>query len=281
MVFSHSRINTFKRCPKLYEYKYIQGLHPLGSDRTNLILGSIVHKGIELRNNLELLNYIDELNLPPNEKNETMIVLALAMVDAYFDRFGNKEIKHSEMHFEIDLDGEKLQGYIDSLIEEEDGFWMEEIKTASQINKEYIDKLQFDDQVSRYNYVIQNNLVENFNLHKPFLGTKYRILKKPQIRQKKDETIVQFRNRLVEKMSEPGYIEEIILNRTEQEVEDCVLDTIQDIKIIRSTCRFSKNLSACNMYGRCPYMELCMNEPDAILLYNIEEVEEEEESEQL
>lgn len=275
-MFSHSRITAFKRCPKLYQYKYIDKLHPLASESSKLVLGKIVHKGIELRNNDELMDYIDELNLPISDENETIIVLALAMIDGYFDKFGIKEIKRSEFHFEIELGDEILQGYIDSIIETEDGYWVEEIKTAAQINKEYVDKLEFDDQISRYAYVLKNNLLPDFKLDKPFLGVKYRVLKKPQIRQKVNETIVQFRNRLVDKMSEPGYIEEFIITRTDEQLEDCIQDTIQDIKTIKSVDRYTKTLSACNMYGRCPYMELCQGIDDAILLYNKEEVEEEE-----
>jgi hypothetical protein len=193
------------------------------------------------------------------------------MVEAYFNRFGYNEIVRNELHFELPLGDYKLQGYIDGIIEEEDGYWLLEIKTASTVNKDYIDKLLFNDQISRYMYAIKNNYVEDFNLDKPLLGIKYRIIKKPLIRQKQNESIMEFRKRLVEKLQEDDYIIEQVLTRTDEEIIDCMEDTLQDIITIENTKKFTKTLSACSTYGRCPYMELCCKEENAELLYSVKE----------
>ena len=267
-LYSHSRINTFKMCPKQYEYKYIQQLTPLGGNNNNLFLGGLLHKGVELKSISGLLNYIDELNTTPNEDTETLINLALTMTEAYFTKFGYNEIVHSEIPFMVDIEENiGFRGIIDGLIEDDNGYWLLEIKTASVINKEYIDKLKFNDQIERYLYGLQNGELENFKLDKPILGIKYRILKKPLIRQKQNESIMEFRNRLVDKLQEDDYIVELELNRTPEEIDDAMKDLIQDIKSIKCTERFTKTLSACTTYGRCPYMELCCKEENAELLY--------------
>lgn len=276
-MYSHSRINCFKLCPKQYEYKYIKHLYPL-SDNNNLMLGNILHKGIELKSIPQLLNYIEELNITPNESTETLVTLALAMVEAYFKKYGYNEIVKNELHFEFPFEENdfKLHGYIDGIIEEPDGYWLLEIKTASIINKDYIDKLMFNDQISRYMYAVKNGFVEDFKLDKPLLGIKYRIIKKPMIRQKQKETIVEFRNRLIEKLQEEEYMIELLLNRTDEEIMECIRDTAEDIITMKTAGRFTKTLSACSTYGRCPYMELCCNEPNGELLYMKKEERTEE-----
>lgn len=275
-MFSHSRISCFKQCPKLYEFKYLKHLFPIkGND--NFYLGGLVHKGIELGSSYQLNKYIEETNRPFTEKEETGNVLALGMVEAYFNKFGNSELIKHEVHFEVDLNGRKLQGYIDGIIDTPEGYWLMELKTASQINKEYMDKLEFNDQISTYYYVILNNLIQDFVLDKPLLGIKYRIIKKPAIRQKINETVDEFRNRLIEKLSEEDYITETILNRTDEEIEEHVLDIIHDIDTIEKTERFTKSLCSCTTYGRCPYMSICCKEPDYESLYEtIETVESED-----
>lgn len=276
-MYSNSRINCFKMCPKQFEYRYIKNLYPIGESDA-LFLGKLLHKGVELKDQAKFLEFIENENIVSSEKTETLITLALAMTEAYFKVFGYNEIVHNELYFKLPLENHILQGYIDGIIEEDDGLWLLEIKTASQVNKDYLDKLKFNDQINKYLYAAHKNVLENFNIDKPILGVKYRIIKKPQIRQKQSESIMQFRQRLVEKLQEEDYITEIILKRTVDELEESIQDTIQDINMIEQTTRFTKTLSACSTYGRCAYMELCCKEENAEALY-IERVERGEENE--
>lgn len=271
MNYSHSKINTYKMCPKMFEYKYIKKLTPLADKSNNLFLGELLHKGVELKSIDKLLEYIDTSNYTPTEESETLITMVLAMVEAYFLKFGIKEKIHNELYFTLPIDDDMFEGYIDGLIEEEDGYYLLEIKTASIVDKTYIDKLRFNDQIERYLYGISHGEIENFKLDKPILGIKYRIIKKPLIRQKQKESIMEFRNRLIEKLQEEDNIQEIILSRTEEEINEAFEDIKYDINIINYSNRYTKTLSACSTYGRCPYMELCSKEENAELLYIIKE----------
>lgn len=271
-IYSHSKITTFKLCPKQYEYKYINNLRPLEDSNKNLFLGSLLHKGVELKSVDKLLEYIDETNVTPTEESETLITLALALTEAYFNKFGYDEKVLNEQHFQFNVFGDSyLEGYIDGLIEDDNGYWLLEVKTASIIDKTYLDKLNFNEQINKYMYALKHNHLDSFKLDKPLLGIKYRILKKPLIRQKQTESIMEFRHRLVEKLQEPEYIIEKILYRTDEEIEDVLEDTKQEILNIENTERFTKTLTACSTFGRCPYMELCLGEPDADLLYILKE----------
>ena len=276
-TYSHSKINCFKQCPKMYEYKYIDKLDPIGSKEA-LNIGKSVHKGIELGSSDGALEYMEQEKFFTDEKAETNKALVLAMVDAYLERWGNEKMIH-EVEFRLPLkENCELLGYIDGIIEEDEGYWLEETKTASLVNADYIDKLQYTDQITKYLLAIRE-LKEQLGLdvNKPVLGIKYRVLRKPMIRQKKDESIDQFRKRLVEKFTDEAddYVFEFILNRTDEELDECKEDLLEDINQIESAKRFTKTLSSCSMYGRCPYMELCMKQENARLLY-VERKKEEE-----
>ena len=271
-LYSYSRISTYKLCPKKYEYVYKHRLFPIDDNNRKLLLGSIVHKGIELKDTNALLDFIDNEIPTPTNESETLITLALAMVEGYFNRFGTSEKTKNEIRFEIPIsENIGYQGYIDGLIEEEDGYWLVEIKTASTIDKTYLDKLDFNEQINNYFYAVKNNYLEDYTLDKPLLGIKYRILKKPLIRQKQTETIIEFRKRLVEKMNDPEYIVEHILYRNDDDLKLAKEYINQDISTIEHAKIFTKTLTACSTFGRCPYMELCMGMPDADMLYIIKE----------
>lgn len=270
MSFSHSKINTFKMCPKQYEYRYIQKLYPL-EDSNSLIFGKLFHKAIDLKSPQKFLDYVDTLNLPSDDRTENNITLVLAMLDAYIAKFGYEQNIQYEVELNTNIEGEEFIGFIDAIEETEDGYWLHEYKTASIIDKDYIDKLSFNDQTNRYLYIVKfcQNALKNFVLkpNKPILGIKYRILKKPLIRQKKGESIMEFRNRLVEKMMEEESIVEVILTRTDEELQETYLDMCSEINMIKNVTRFTKTLSACSTYGRCQYMELCSNIEGALNLY--------------
>jgi len=273
-MFSHSRINTFKRCPKLYEYQYIQHLQSL-EDSAPLNIGKALHYGIEHSSSEKALEYMNQQDYFLTEKGETEIVLVLGMVDAYLLKFGTAEKIQHEVEFNLKLfensEENDFHGFIDGVIEEDDGYYLLEIKTASQVDNGYIKKLEFNDQISRYWYALEQTL------DKPLLGVKYRIIKKPAIRQKIGESVSEFRQRLIERLQQDDSMFEFILKRTPEQIIDCIEDTKQDITTIKQSRRFPKSLGACSQYGTCPFIELCCGTEDAIYLFKKKEGFEDEE----
>lgn len=262
-MFSHSRINCFKECPKKYQYKYIDKLYPLDDQSAALSMGKSLHYGIEHGSSDKAIEEMDKNTYYISEQGETDKVIVMAMIDAYLKKFPN----HSKLEHEVHLIGglieqDDFQMYLDGLEETDEGFWIIETKSTSTLDDNYINKLDYNDQISRY-YYFANMIVD-----KPLLGIKYRIIKKPRIRQKKDESVVQFRQRLVELLSQDDNIVELIITRTEDQIESCIKDTIYDMNVIKQTTRFTKNLNSCTMYNKpCPYMNLCRNIEDAELLF--------------
>lgn len=271
MKFSHSRINCYKTCPKQFDYKYNKHLCKIDGDSNSLIMGSAFHRGIELGDVGKLEQELDNNTDFLSEDNETNKVIVLAMVEAFFNKFPHHnegDIQH-EVKIETTFGNHPFIMYADAIIDEPDGIILREYKTASRIDSTYLDKLEFNDQISRYCLAIE----KEFN--KPVKRIEYYIAKKPLLRQKKDETLEQFRNRLVEKITEDEesiiYVE---LTRTREQLDEELSDLVYDMDVIEKTTHYTKNLSACSCYGVCPYLELCMKQKDAELLYEErEEVE--------
>lgn len=268
MMFSHSRINTFKQCPKMFDYKYNKHLYKIEGDSDSLILGKAFHRGIELGDVGKLEQELDNNNAFLNENAETNKVIVLAMVEAFFNKFPNHnegDIQH-EVEIKTTFGGHDFIMYADAIIEEPTGIVLREYKTASRIDSTYIDKLKFNDQISRYCLAIENKF------GKPVKKIEYYVAKKPLLRLKKDETLEQFRKRLVEKiMDDEESIQYFELDRTREQLDEELTDLVYDMDTINKTTHYTKNLSACSCYGNCPYLELCMKQKDAELLYEVRE----------
>lgn len=267
-MFSHSRINCFKQCPKMFEYKYVQHLYPLETSGA-LNLGKAFHRGIELNSPDELAKELDE-NDYFTEENETEKVIAIAMVEAFLKRFPNHNegnVEH-EVHIEIPIDGEIFQMYADAIIDNGNSITLREYKTASRIDGTYIDKLKFNDQISRYCLAIEKYY------NKPVNKIEYYIVKKPLLRLKNNETLEQYRARLVDKIMEDDSIVYEELSRTKEDLEEAYEDLKYDINTIKNTTRYTKCLNSCSTYGVCPYINLCCKQQDADLLYEKREEEE-------
>ena len=276
MRFSHSRINCFKQCPKMFEYKYIKHLFPIDGDSTSLILGKAFQRGIELGDVNELEKELDNNENFLDEGAETNKVIVLAMVEAFFNKFPHHNegnVKH-EVEIKTTFDDNEFIMYADAIVDEPDGLILREYKTASRIDDIYINKLEFNDQISRYCLAIEKEL------GKKVKKIEYYVAKKPLLRQKNGETLEQFRERLVEKITEDEEsIQYFELNRTKEQLEEEKEDLIYDMNMINNTKRYTKNLSACSCYGKCPYLNLCMKEKDAELLYEVKEGSDEQTSE--
>lgn len=234
-------------------------------------MGSAFHRGIELGDVGKLEQELDNNDNFLNEGDETNKVIVLAMVEAFFNKFPHHnegDVQH-EVKIETEFGNHPFIMFADAIIDEPDGIVLREYKTASRIDSTYIDKLKFNDQISRYCLAIEKEY------HKPVKRIEYYVAKKPLLRLKQNETLEQFRTRLVEKITEDEEsIQYFELHRTREQLDEELSDLIYDMDTITKTTHYTKNLSACSCYGNCPYLELCMKEKDAELLYEVREEDE-------
>ena len=272
-MYSHSRINCYKQCPQLFKYKYIDKLVPLGADTKALSMGKAFHVGIENCSSQAALEYMEKDEYFMSQESENDKVIVLAMVDAFLKKFPEaKTWEHEKYLTGKMIKDDDFQLYIDGLEKHSNGYYIIELKTASKVDETYINKLDFNDQISRYYYMAEQNGYK-------ILGVKYYVVKKPLLRQKQSESIEQFRQRLVDRIMEEDSIFYTEIKRTPEQIEDCIKDTIYDMQVIENTTRFTKNLTACSCYGNCPYIDLCRGLKDAILLFDRKEEDEDVTSE--
>lgn len=277
-MFSHSKINCYKQCPKMYEYKYIQGLFDLAHSDA-LAIGSGFHKCIELNDVNKALEWMDEQTDTFSEQDETNKVIASAMGEAFLKKYPTHnqcKVEH-EKYFTHKLpNGETMQLYLDALVETNEGYIIREYKTSSRVDDTYLAKLDFNDQISRYWAIVEKEL------DKPILKVEYYVAKKPLLRQKQNETVIQYRNRLIERLLEDDNIIEIDIVRTPEQLEEAYLDLIYDVETVKNASRYTKNLTACTCYGTCPYIQLCMGNKEALASFeerrNENDITEERES---
>lgn len=280
IILTNSSIGQFKNCRKAWYQRNVECLVPRIQSRARGI-GTAVHKGLETGNIEEALKEFGDVF--PNSQEEadaleTNKAIIQAMLEGYFERFGrgfHGGTAQTEMKYEIDIINPatgaksktfKLAGKVDALIMQNGRYWLVEYKTAGQVGKSYIDKLQLDTQITTYIYGVQRMM--NIKID----GVIYRVLRKPTIKQTKKENLNQYLDRLIADYKERPefYFFEEKLYRSQDdlaEFEAELWDLTQDMLKCMRENRWYKNTSRCMDWGNCEYMPLCCQKPDAMNMY--------------
>lgn len=149
MMVSHSKILTWKRCHKLYDYKYNQKLQKKLKNG-NLYLGSLVHEALESffkGKNPELIFEVYEKKfdkLFDEEKAELggLIALGLDMFTRYVNFYDHEEYTVIEVEKQILVpltDDIELEGKIDLIVSDKRGrILINEHKTCKSIPDEAV-----------------------------------------------------------------------------------------------------------------------------------------------
>lgn len=238
MKFSHSRVECFKNCPYQFKLRYIDDLKTLDDyePQDALRLGTAVHTGIQVSVDKAIKDYfmsypvINNQHIDEAIKIEVMCNKARAMLP----------LDMSE--FEVPLYGQNFSGFIDMLTIHEDGksFDIYDFKYSNNI-----DKYTESPQLSIYKYYAEKIL--GIKVDKLY----FVFLKKVGIRQRKTETLVQFRTRLRETLkSADVQIVEVPYN------ENHVLDFFYQQSLINEVVEYPKNQT--RLCDWCSYYDYCM-----------------------
>ena len=285
-VLTSSNIGLFKNCRKAYYYRNIERLVPRITSAARGI-GTAIHKGIETGSIDEALAvFADIFPSDQTEANtlETNKVIVQAMLEGYFERFGNgfpeAEDSKTEIEFSISIRNPKtkaksrtfiLSGKADCVVKLGGKWWLMEYKTAGQVGKSYIDKLMLDSQITTYIYALQKYLGIKI------AGVMYRVIRKPSIRQTKKETLEQFLDRLIADYKDRPefYFFEEKLYRSQADLKEFEAELwglTQDILKCKREGLYYKNTSRCRDWGACEYIPLCLQQPDALDLFITKEI---------
>lgn len=232
MRFSHSRVETFRQCPYKYKLSYVDRLTTIKDYQANspLILGSSLHKGLELGKEAALEEYISNFSLITDAHIAEMIKLEY-WIDKIELPKGTPEIKVKK---------ENYIGYID-LVDEEGNIY--DFKYSNNYNNYYDSR--------------QLHLYKYFGAYPGKMF--YWFIPKTFIRQKKTETVEQFRNRLKETL-ETLEIKKIEIDYDESKIEEFLEDTER----IKKETEFKKTPN--KFCDWCEFKEYCKKGVSYMLL---------------
>ena len=235
MQLSISKIKLFKGCRRAYQLRYVEGLKPVQTSEA-LETGRTYHKLLEALYNGE------EVSIEPTKE--------CAMIVAYSKYIYPKfRVKAAEKYLEYDLgNGDTLIGYADGIAE--DGCLVEHKTTGQEISEAYEYDLQWDEQILAYMLMTGARKVY------------YTVIRKPTIRQKKDESDEEFFQRMVEWYDEytDAKIRLLTITRTDDEVAQFAINLAAMVKEMKQCDSYYLNQGWCYKWGkRCEYASVCLH----------------------
>lgn len=189
MIVSYSKVGTFVQCPYKFKLNYIDGLktYPNLDDPANaLYLGSALHKGIEVDVETAIKEYYDTFP----------IVTDLHFIEAIKLEYRIKQCKEilpEGLHeVKVQANGDYI-GFIDLLVPVgKDEYDLYDFKYSNNVNG-YLESQQLH---------VYKHYFEKVNPKKHIRNLYYLFVPKVQIRQKKTESLDEFRARVRAKLTE-------------------------------------------------------------------------------
>lgn len=243
MQFSYSRVSTALNCPYQYKLRYLDKLKTLPEQDANnaLYLGTAIHEAFETGNVEDAIksyrsNYYVLSDLHINEEIKLYYLIPRVL----------ELLPQAECEVEIKTDD--FIGYIDRLVhlgKDENGVDHYEIWDYKYSNN--VDRYLESAQLHLYKYYFEethpNTVVD---------ALKYVFVPKVNIRQKKSETIYDFRQRLKE------YLESTSIRIEEVKYDESIISQFkQCCQALTKVKEFPKNPT--KLCDWCSYKEYCQS----------------------
>ena len=231
--FGYSAVSTFEQCPYRYKLRHIDQLDTLPSDdpANALIIGTALHKAIETDIDTAIQEYFDSYpvidDLHVNEEIKLRYLIPKV-----------KEILPKGIH-EVKIVDTNFIGTLDMLVPVGDEYDLYDFKYSNNWLR-YMDSRQ----LHLYKYYFEKKTGKKIrNMYFVFVP-------KVQIRQKKTETLFDFRKRLLKE-----------LDKVEPKIEQVqyepqkVIDHLELTQVISQMTEHSKNPT--KLCGWCEYNKYC------------------------
>lgn len=292
---SVTSLEDFMTCRRLYYWKRIKKYE---RNKFNLafLTGKIVHMGMNYllqkkTNAIELMTkYFREekkeinnqftLSTEQIEDVNEQEHITKAMLRAYSKRYGkmlkDTKLLDSEVEGALQLsDNVVFVLKLDNLVRVRMKKVLHELKTSKYITPEYVRMIQTNRQTTIY-FHFYNILFEK----NPIQEIMYDVIRKPSIRQKKNETYPAFLKRLDEWYDTPDDMSKFHIERFKEPLvsQDAILNTVQNVSNEMLGCKskedyYENHTSCASYYGDiCPYYDLCHNGGETkenLMLYQI------------
>lgn len=313
LILSVTAINELLNCPQKWGWKYRKRLQPRGL-QTPLFLGTLVHfvldqvyRGENFKaatRNLETF-YSRTLrefgHMSPEDRAECDMQFAIAsgMAEGYTSVYPTAEdfeVLASEYQFLLpvcpimqDCTNPRtlwFVGVIDLIVMHRGSLWVVEHKTSSRIDKNYLDRLEMDYQISGMLWALRKlvdmGIIRNADGTRPTVkGVVYNVIRKPGIRRRKDEQRDQFVKRLASLYTEqaPEYFhrQEFFRSEAKNQEFEAMLRRTAGVQMFYDSFtpeELPRNTFACTAKGTCEFLPLCTRGPDRLtmMLYQNREV---------
>lgn len=235
MKWSYSRVELFKQCPFKFKLRYIDEIETIPNQDFNnaLYLGTCLHKALETDLKTAIGDYYNNYYLKSNEHENEVL-----KIEYLVNNFNLPKGQH-----EILIEDDFYKGYVD-FIDYQGNLY--DFKYSNNINN-YLNS----GQLHIYKYFYEK--ITGKKINKLY----YLFFPKTFIRQKKTETIEQFRNRLKDTLKELE-VKKVEIKYNQKYVDDFFL-TIKNIgnyypKQINRFCDY------------CEYKEYCQRGDELMLL---------------
>lgn len=283
---SHSLLKEWLTCRRKYLFNYLMRLTPLRM-AVPLWIGNWFHRGIEKfyqhkdpdrfipKILTKMERSVRKMGFLTPEDEESMargIAMVEGMLTVYVEYY-HKDLKRwdivePELRFEVPIGTNvKYVGIIDLVIRHKNKLRIMESKTAGRIDKNYVDRLPIDTQITGY------AIGAGYALKQPVQKIIYNITKKSELRGRKGESTSALAKRIVEDYrARPEFYfhrEELYRDKsTQQEFKSEISEMVRQIERAHAFVKnssfddlrgiFHKNTNSCVMPGRiCEYLVLC------------------------
>jgi hypothetical protein len=296
--FSQSKLKTFNRCPKQFEYKYVQGLEPKKKDRAPY-LGNWLHKCLETyyaqgdwkighEEYLALWNGMfeeerEEMSKVRGKPGTPLPQVVERIMRSYLWYYRNDGWKavliEKEIDIETPLPGVHFKGRIDLAVEDDEGLiWMVDHKSTAKIPEANVYHAM-DPQLMLYPWGAEKQygiklagVVYNYISSKPpsvpKLTAKTGQISKRKIRtdyptllrflKKNHEDPQDWAHVLRPLSKESPFLKRYRLPRERHVTQEVLKDALSVVKRMGEARRFSRSISKDCSF--CPYVDLCRAE---------------------
>ena len=267
MKFSHSSLNCYRKCPKMYWWRYVRRIEPI-REPDAFIIGRMMHTLVEnyyktgkTRDEVIIMAAAKASDLFTNSAPEdlenlmTMFITATSMFkhmpEIFLERNRGNLV---EIKFSISIArGIEYEGYIDRI----DGNTLRELKTTT-LPDSFIRYAAVSPQVTGY-------MLGCREMGKDIKSITYDLVRKPLLRKKAAETGEDFHKRIAEdyRTRPEFYYRREYTYRNDEQI-DMFQEDLKHIcteistKVLTNT-GFYRNHEACFARGKCPYYDICFS----------------------
>jgi len=280
LFVSYSSINDFRSCPRFYYWKRRRRLERK-EFRVPFIVGRIMHHGIqtlfskpekaesEIRKRFKeeaqkARKEFPEITIYQEEDLAQQDAITTGMLKAFKYKYAKflsatKHVKtEAVIHYELNKDV-TIVGAIDNIIENQSRRYVYELKNLKSLDRERVEAIKTDPQTGLYFECYNRTCKKDEKLD----GIIYKIIRKPQIRQKKNESKAEFMARLQNWYLEDGDIKMHFERMNKPFISGAaVLNTIDKVTQQILSCKkeddYYQDFGKCiREWGKCPMYTLC------------------------